>query len=199
MLEKMNNTPNIQAQYPPYNLVTRVWQELARATKDRHHHWKTPILASIGLDGYPQARTIVLRHADQAQWILDAYTDLRSPKCHELVKDNRAHLVFWSAKLRWQLRVSVNTSVHLDGEYVRVAWARMSRSKSSKDYLRDEAPGSAISSNNVDGSSSVSAPNNHYLAVLRFQVISMDWLELGRDIHRRTHIDSNGVVTTLTP
>jgi len=194
-----NNDLEKQSQFLPENLVTRVWQELTRATKDRHHDWRTPAFASIGMDGNPQVRTIVLRQANQTLWTLDAYTDARSAKCQELIKYDRVQLVFWSTRLRWQLRVSVNASVHVDGDLVETAWARMSQSKTSKDYLSNQAPGSAIISNNFNEAFSTKAPSNHYLAVLSFQVISMEWLELGKDIHRRAQIDPNGKVTPITP
>ena len=64
---------------PPENLVSRVWQELMRATKDRHHAWRRPAFATLGVDGFPQVRTIVLRDADQSKSTLQAYTDSRSP------------------------------------------------------------------------------------------------------------------------
>lgn len=199
MADTTKNASEIQSKLPPDNLVTRVWQELIRATNDRHHHWRTPALSSIGLDGNPQVRTIVLRHANPTLWTLDAFTDSRSPKYNELVKHGRAQLVFWSTRLRWQLRVSVNVSVHTKGDLVETAWARMRQSKESKDYLGNQASGGAIISNEVNELCTPHAPNNHYLAVLSFQVISMDWLELGKDMHRRAQINPNGIVTPLTP
>lgn len=198
MADTTKNALEIQSQFPPENLVARVWQELTRATKDRHHKWKTPAFASVDLDGNPQVRTIVLRHANQTLWTLDAYTDSRSSKCQELA-NGRAQLVFWSDRLRWQLRVSVNARVHTEGDLVETAWARMSQTKSSKDYLSNQAPGSALILNNVNEAFSPKTPINHNLAVLSFQVISMDWVELGKDIHRRAQIDPNGIVTNLTP
>lgn len=199
MLEKMNNIPDDQKQYPPDNLVTRVWQELTRATKDRHHQWRTPVLASIGLDGYPQARTIVLRYADQSEWILDAYTDSRSPKCYELVKDNHAQLVFWNARSRWQLRVAVLASFHTEGDLVESAWAQMRQSKAAKDYLSNKVPGHPLTTNNINETASLNTNDHHYLAVLRFQIISIDWLALGKNTHFRAQIDPDGTVTSLTP
>ena len=199
MADTTKHTLEILSECPPENLVARVWQELTRATKDRHHSWKTPALASIGLDGNPQVRTIVLRHANPTLWTLESYTDSRSPKYQELVKQGCAQLVFWSARLKWQLRVSVNASVHAEGDFVETAWSRVSQSKASKDYLASQAPGSAVISNNVNEIFSPNAPSNHYLAVLSFQVISMDWLELGKEMHRRARIDPNGIVTQLSP
>jgi len=199
MANTIKNASETQSQFPPENLVARVWQELTRATKDRHHKWKTPAFASVDLNGYPQVRTIVLRHANQTLWTLDAYTDSRSSKCEELVKCSRAQLVFWSDRLSWQLRVSVNARVHTKGDLVDTAWAHMSQSKSSKDYLSNQAPGSAIISNNINEVCASKTSINHNLAVLSFEVISMDWLALGKDAHRRAQIDRNGIVTNLTP
>lgn len=199
MTQITKNASDIQSQFPPENLVVRVWQELSRATKDRHHDWKSPAFASVGFDGSPQVRTIILRHANPTLWTLDAYTDSRSSKCQELVKYNRAQLVFWSTRLGWQLRVSVNASVHTDGDLVESAWTRMRQSKASKDYLSVQAPGSVIVSNTANETLALNAPNKHHLAVLRFQVMSMDWLELGKEIHRRAQIDPNSTITPLSP
>jgi pyridoxamine 5'-phosphate oxidase len=184
---------------PPENLVGRVWQELSRASKDRHHAWRRPAFATLGVDGFPQVRTIVLRHADQTRSTLRAYTDSRSPKCQEILKCNQAQLVFWSERLRWQLRVSVRASVYHEGEVVEKAWASVSQSHALKDYLAKQAPGSAIVSDRHHEDFLVHQPVNHHLAVLNFEVICMDWLELGKDMHRRAQIDANGIVTVLTP
>lgn len=198
MTNLMTNTP-VTVSLPPDNLVTRVWQELIRATKDRHHHWKTPALATMASDGSPQVRTIVLRQANQDDCTLDAFTDLRSAKCEELSHCHQAQLVFWSDRLRWQLRVSVNASVHREGDLVEQAWARVRQSKASKDYLSVQAPGSEIKSSLIAEACSRNSSNHHHLGVLRFHVTSMDWLALGSEAHCRAHIDPNGMVTPLTP
>lgn len=68
------------------HLPARVWQELTRAPHDRHHDWRTPILATQGIDQIgPQARTVVLRYADASLWTLRVYTDARSAKCSEVL------------------------------------------------------------------------------------------------------------------
>lgn len=183
----------------PEQLVTRVWQALTRATKDKHHQWRTPVLASIGLDGQPQARTIVLRQADPTAWRLEAYTDSRSPKCLELTQQQHAQLVFWSEKLRWQLRVSVIAHVHTQGELVDHAWAKMRQSPSATDYLTAQAPGSELLTGQHNTAIATHSDRDHHLAVLAFEIIAMDWLALGRGGHLRAHIDRTGTLTPLTP
>jgi pyridoxamine 5'-phosphate oxidase len=89
----------------------RAWLELERATRDRHHEWRMPVLATIGKDGSPNARAVVLRHADAKLQNLQFYTDRRSPKIAELTHQPAAILVFWSERLNWQLRVQVSMEV----------------------------------------------------------------------------------------
>ncbi|NBO03475.1 MAG: hypothetical protein EBV16_04705 [Betaproteobacteria bacterium] len=45
-------------------IEARIWQELQRATRDRHHEWRTPVLASLGPEQQVDARTVVLRRVD---------------------------------------------------------------------------------------------------------------------------------------
>ena len=89
----------------PSEIRHRIWMELGRATQDRHHAWRTPVLATTGEDGLPHARTVVLREADANTAHLRFYTDGRSAKVSQLSYRPDALLVFWSKRLNWQLRV----------------------------------------------------------------------------------------------
>lgn len=192
---------------PPENLVERIWQELTRATHDRHHDWKTPALATTGIDGAPQVRTVVLRNADPVSWALTVYTDARSPKCAELMKSGAAQFVFWSARLHWQLRISTQAKVHTSGALVDIAWLKVSQSRASKDYLSRLAPGSLFLNDVEVDQSSQDSQNmqdsqkgkDHHLTVLTFAVQSMDWLSLGRDGHIRARVTPDGRVAHLQP
>ena len=53
---------------------------LAAGAADRHDAFHTPALASIGYDGAPALRTVILRRFDAAQRELQLHTDSRSPK-----------------------------------------------------------------------------------------------------------------------
>mgnify|MGYP006196394707 CR=1 FL=1 len=91
----------------PEEIRPQIWKELGRASQDRHHEWRTPVLASADPDGLPDARTVVLRQVDALAGQLTFYTDSRSPKVAQLQTQAAAMLVFWSARLSWQLRVRV--------------------------------------------------------------------------------------------
>lgn len=168
-------------------LRKRLWQELLRATVDRHHDWRTPVLATIGLDGLAQARTVVLREVRRASDQLLIYTDSRSPKVAELLAQPMASLLCWSPRLHWQLRLQMRFSVSRHDDEASAAWERVRQSPSASDYLAARAPGQRLAET---PEIELDAPQ---LAVLRGEVLSMDWLELSRAGHRRAKLDAQRV------
>ncbi len=173
------------------DLPGRIWQELQRAPHDKHHEWRTPVLATVDPQGLPDARTVVLRQTDPDAQTLVCFTDARSPKCAELREQPGAMLVFWSQRLGWQLRVQARAVVQTAGPEVDAAWARVGASPAAGDYLAARAPGSALMPHGP-------AASHHHLALLRLQVLAIDWLELHRDGHRRARLVDKGL-DWLTP
>ena len=167
----------------------RIWAELQRAVNDRHHEWRTPVLATIGADGLPEARTVVLRQAQASSASIVFYTDSRSPKVAELQATPHASLVFWSKRLSWQLRVRTQMSVQTSGPEVAATWDRVRQSPAAGDYLAAAAPGAAL----PDASAPpVPADVQHHLGIVSAQVLAMDWLELARTGHRRAVLTATG-------
>jgi pyridoxamine 5'-phosphate oxidase len=174
----------------PLEIHEQIWKELQRATHDRHHPWRTPVLATVSAESGVNARTVVLRKAkvhEGGGGTLEMFTDSRSAKVSELASEPQACLVFWSARLRWQLRVRVEVAVHATGPDVDLIWQSIRNTKSALDYLGDHAPGSALSLASRQSRETVSTQDISmgYFAVLRARVVEMDWLELSRTGHRR--------------
>ena len=174
----------------PDEIRQRIWQELQRATQDRHSEWRTPVLATVSRQGAPDARTVVLRHADAKLSRLQIYTDSRSPKVAALADQPSAILVFWSKRLSWQLRVRVQMSVQIAGPQVEAVWDRVRQSAAAGDYLSAAAPGDVLPDEQADEQADQQAlPEDptrpHHLAILIAQVQEIDWLELARGGHRR--------------
>ena len=163
----------------------RIGMELQRATTDRHHEWRTPVLATVGADHAPQARTVVLRQVDTPVSALQIFTDRRSPKVAELAASPHATLVFWSTRLSWQLRVRTRAAVQHSGPEVNAAWARISQSAAAGDYLSAHAPGAALTLATSKTTVGIDELPAHHLALITLQVLDMDWLELARSGHRR--------------
>ena len=164
-----------------------IWSELLRASEKRQHEWRTPLLATIGLDGAPQARTMVLREVRPEGRQLLFYTDRRSRKVAELIHNPIGSLVFWSKHLEWQLRAQVVVRVELDGQGVDAAWEHVRGSGSAADYLTPHAPGAVLVQTDRNGL------EIHQLALLIARVESIDWLEVGRGGHRRARLTETGL------
>ena len=169
----------------PEEIQRRIWTELGRATQDRHHAWRTPVLATLGPDATPDARTIVLREVDSSFSTLRFYTDSRSPKMADLATQPQAVLVFWSKRLGWQLRAKVSFTIHTTGQVVDSVWSRVSQSASAGDYLSALVPGTPVAALAPE-----LKPGSHHLAVLSAVVHEIDWLELAKGGHRRAKFSS---------
>lgn len=132
--------------HPPDELsegLARSWAELHAATTDRHHPFHLGVLSTIGRDGSPESRTVVLRHADGEAGVLLCHTDARSPKVAEIEAHPAAAWVFYDPRHRVQLRVAGRARVHraAAGDSLAVErWERSSRS-SRRCYLAPRAPG----------------------------------------------------------
>lgn len=158
-----------------------MWLALQRATQDRHHGWRMPVFASMGLDGVPQARTLVLRHIDPALWQLTSTPTAAATRCWSSKKSPQGSAVFWRKRLGWQLRLQAGVAVRTQGPEVAAAWCRVKQSPSAGDYLSLAAPGSALQPEADPPGSS----EHHHLALLLLQVTSMAWLAFAPSGHRR--------------
>lgn len=175
-------------------LVSDIWGELVRAVNDRHHAWRTPTLATVDEQGFPHARSVVLRSVNRHSNELRIFTDARTPKCQHLGQQPRAMLQFWSKRLNWQLRIAVETQVITEGELVDQAWQRLYQSKAATDYLASTAPGSR--QDNIKQSlvaEKITAESQHHLAIIVAKVVEMDWLELNRAGHVRARLTQNSL------
>lgn len=168
-------------------IETALWRELGRAPLDRHHEWRTPVLATASDEG-PDARTVVLRETDAQARELRVFTDARSAKVRQIAAQPRGMLVLWSKRLSWQLRVRVQLQVHEEGLAVASRWARLKQSPAAQDYLSPLAPGSPLDSE-VPGRPV--AERGHF-ALVTACVLAIDWLELHAEGHRRALFDAAG-------
>ena len=174
----------------PEAIEARIWQELSRASRDKHHEWRTPVLATVNEQLLPSARTVVLRRVDIQSKRLHFYTDRRSPKCAELARQPKAMLLCWSKRLGWQLRMSIEVAIHSDGAEIDRLWEQISQSPAAADYLNASAPGGWIDAESLR--SKALTEGKHFFAKLEATVIDIDWLSLDRQGHRRALIASGG-------
>lgn len=165
-----------------------VWRQLAHATVDRKHEWRTPVLATVAGDA-ADARTVILREVNARERQLVFYSDQRARKVAQLLRHPRGMLVMWSPALGWQLRCRVVLSLEMTGLAAESRWARIKLTPAAQDYLSPLPPGATLDrapGNPATADGSQAPPARHdYFAVVNAQVLSVDWLELNRDGHRR--------------
>jgi pyridoxamine 5'-phosphate oxidase len=160
---------------------------LARGVADRRSPSHAPSIASIGLDGRPRLRTVILRSFDPAHMQLRFNTDRRSEKIAELSRDPRIAMHFYDAGAKVQLRVEGTASLHTDDEIAEQAWSG-SRSFSQACYGVMPAPGTRMAE--ADGFSlpaselEIAAGRTHFSTV-RVSATSVEWLYLAHSGHRR--------------
>ncbi|MGC6503701.1 MAG: pyridoxamine 5'-phosphate oxidase family protein [Parvibaculales bacterium] len=181
---------------PCHDDLEATWQTalsfLERAAADRKSALHTPVLATLGLDGTPQTRMVVLRHTDPVAASLIFHTDLRSTKMAELAATPTASLLFYDPKQRIQISVT--------GPVTELAPDRRDRewqslhAGSKTVYQIEPAPGSILPA----PTQAVYAPQNNNDGYDHFTAMAMDigaleWLYLAAAGHRRArfHFEEN--------
>ncbi len=162
-----------------------IWARLGRAALDRRSqlHWVN--LATIGLDGSPQVRTVILRRVLARQRALQFHTDRRSEKFAELTLDDRLALHFHDRKAGEQIRITGLGAV-ASNEQASQVWANTNRA-GRETYLQAESPGSFLSAPFTSEETSKLAPDEGLanFSVIEVSAVEIDWLKLGGSVHRR--------------
>ena len=163
------------------------FRALDRAASDRRSAMHTPSVATLGLDGSPRSRVVVLRHFDGVERSLRFHTDNRSEKYAELQRDARISVLFYDAGEKIQLRLSGRASLHVSDEVADQAWAS-SQAMSRHCYVTEPAPGSVLSDGGaftIPKGRTLTDEGRRHFCVVRMQFTRLEWLWLGSDGHRR--------------
>ena len=161
------------------------WQELERATREREHGWRALTLATVDGD-HADARIVILREADASAQCLRFYTDARSRKVGQARARPLGTLLAWCPRLSWQLRLRVRLQVDTAGPSVRTRWSQLRLTPSAQDYMSPLAPGTPLA-----GGAGTPDTEAHF-AIVEAAIVSMDWLELHTEGHRRAVFDAQG-------
>ena len=166
-------------------IQAEIWRQLSAATGDIAHPWRTPVLATI--NGHlADARTVVLREVDARDRRFMIYTDERAAKVTQLLSHPVGTLVMWSQPLGWQLRCRVHLAIEMSGLAASSRWARIKLSPAAQDYLSPLPPGTVLDDSAAPTHAAVA---RDYFSIITAQVLSLDWLELHEQGHRRARFD----------
>ena len=187
---------------PPVSLdhgLAEAQRILAAGAADRHCAAHSPAVASVGSDGAPDQRVMVLRQCDWRARTLRFHTDARSPKVHDLSAAPVSVLAYEPDE-KTQLRISGLARIESDSAAADEAW-RESTNFARRCYMADPPPSTSVDAPtsglppSVEGrepSEAELADARAHFALLLVEMQRIDWLYLDRQGHRRARYDWSG-------
>lgn len=168
----------------------RVWSSLESGVSEKRSPFTMLQAATLGLDGAPKVRTIVLRRVNRADRALSFHTDVRSEKVAELRRDPRISIVASDLDALVQIRAEGVASICEDEAQRRAIWAS-SRPHTLLLYRAPLPPGTSIDSPEEAHVDSTAPSGDGYenFCLVHMTVTRIDWLELARAGHRRAVFD----------
>lgn len=163
-----------------------LWDRLDLGVADRDAPARHVVFATQSVNGWPEARTVVLRGADRGTALLEVHTDLHSDKVASLRHLPRASIHVWDACEQLQIRVQAEVEI-ASGDAVAAIWARVP-DPSRQSYGVTPAPGVPI----ADALDYAKVPDPATFAVLRCHVQAIDAVHLGADHRRAQFVRADG-------
>lgn len=155
---------------------------LARGVADRRHPFHTPVLGTVGRDGQPRLRTLVLRGFDAPTRTLRLHTDARAEKAADIAAEPRVSLLGYDPGQRVQIRLQGQASLHRDDAVADAGWAA-SRDFSRMCYAVTPAPGQPVQAPPPAPLDPEIGRANFAVILLRFD--RLEWLWLAAAGHQR--------------
>jgi len=150
----------------------------------------TPVLSSF-VEKTISTRTVVLREFDSENRILRFHTDNRSGKIEELKENSISSVHGYDPDLKVQIRLKGRTTLHIDNEISKKAWAE-SKEMSKMCYSVKDSPGNKVSSPEpfdlIKEEIDIELGYSNF-AVLHFIYDSLEFLFLKGSGHRRSFFD----------
>lgn len=183
--------------------AAEIWSRLAaeftRAAASARHPLHLVTVATLGADGGPQARTVVLRGFDAERRVLWFHTDSRSPKAAEIARDGRVALHWYDAAARLQIRMSADAVLHHGDPVARAAW-EAAQPMSRACYASPTPPGTRLTAFPAAAEAPAAADDLGlaHFALVRCRFTAVELLALHASGHERLLLALAGAVPTAT-
>ena len=160
---------------------------IVKSVRARTAPMHTPVVSTIGRDGRPRSRVVVLRAFEPESRVLRFHTDVRSEKYHELAADPRIAVLFYDPAEKIQLRVEGHATLHRDDEVGDAAWAS-SQAMSKLCYATEPGPGYEIDHRDdfyLPRDRAEAETGRAHFAAVTIVIDELDFLWLGSEGNRR--------------
>lgn len=176
-------------------VLAQCWQMLGRGGVDGKDPFHTPTLVTLDVNGWPAARTVILREVIAAERVLVCHSDVRAAKVEQLQEQDRIVWHLWHPRRRVQLRLRGRATTHQDDAFADRQWQATSLS-SRLNYSATVAPATHMDSAQAAQSAYTThdqlsevdseAWRPHFCAI-RSEIHDIEYLLLHRAGHRRAH------------
>ncbi len=174
--------------------ISPVWAALHEGVAPGRSPFSMIYLATLGMDGAPKIRTVVIRRLDAKAGSVGFNTDTRAPKFAEMQADDRVSVLAYDMGAGIQIRLEGEAVLHSSGAVQEAAWAA-SAAQSRICYRHAYAPGTPLRLPELgDPDISMKAPDDpdagreHFCAV-DMRISRIDHLDLRQGGHRRAIFD----------
>ena len=176
-------------------ILSKIFAMLTRGVADRKSPFHTPTIATVGIDGNPQARVIVVRKFLPDERILLFHTDLRSPKIVEIERNKQIAWLFYHPSEKLQVRISGKAKIHYDAndplklKQWQGTWnfgRRCYMGKAPSQFAQNATSGLPEAIAEVEPTTEESEAGFPNFAVISTKINSIDYLELHAKGHRRS-------------
>jgi hypothetical protein len=161
--------------------LDEAWRHLTRGVADKHAPARHPTFATVSPEGRPEARSVVLRRADQAAAALEVHTDCATSKVRALQQAPYAALHVWVPRAKMQLRLAAEVEM-FTGDAALERWEQVPEA-ARMSYGTQPHPGTPIKQVD-DYHTSITSGR---FTVLYCRLTEMDLLHLGAP-HRRAKL-----------
>jgi hypothetical protein len=159
------------------------------AVADRAAPFRTPALATVGEDGAPDVRIVVLRSFDAGSRQIRVHTDARAAKHAQIFASPAVALVAWDAGLRLQIRLHGRAILHIGDDIARADWDALPPQARHLYCFRQPA-GSPLAAP-LDGrdDAGTDAEGSANFAVIEITLDRLETLHLADEGHIRARFD----------
>ncbi|MEO0360334.1 MAG: pyridoxamine 5'-phosphate oxidase family protein [Pseudomonadota bacterium] len=170
--------------------LAEAWAALKAGAEPGKSRFSMIYLATIGADGAPKLRTVVIRRADEATRAVGFNTDLRSPKAAEIDAEPRISVLGYDMEAGLQVRLEGMATLHRSGPAHAAAWAA-SAARSRVCYRHAYAPGAPLGDPAAgDPTEAMREPDDPGEGLANFGAVDVtveriDLLDLANTGHRR--------------
>lgn len=177
--------------------IRSAWDYLEAGVSDRHHPMHLAAVATAR-GGLPEARYVVVRHADRVDRAVHFHTDIRAPKTDDVGATPEIAILCYHRDDKVQLRMRATATRHHQDEIAKAAWEK-TRLFSRECYLTPSAPSSAAGDaepQQTPGAMQLTQEQSELgyanFCVVRCVVREIDYLHLRHEGHQRLRLCWDG-------